>query len=312
MANDQRLSIGRGAAAAAVLLSAMWGLNIVGIKVSLAAIPPIWNAFWRMLLGWPILWMWARRNGVRLRPDGRETVPLMILGGVFGLQICLLNTSIAWTSAGFASVLLNAAPVFINVIAHFAVPGDRLSTRRAVGMALAFTGVAFTLAGNPDEAQAAMPMAGNVLGIVTAMVIAARMVYTQRLVQYIDPIRTVFWQVGFSLPVFLVGGALLEPMMVGPLTLGPVLAGLYCSVVVVGYAFLLWVRLMKTNSPALLSIFVFPTPLFGIVFSAMIFGERPPVELVLGVVGVASGILLVTLDRAAMPSRGGSEPGRTS
>ena len=85
--------------------------------------------------------------------------------------------------------------------------------------------------------------------------------------------------------------------MVGPLTPGPLLAWLYCSFGVVGIAFLLWVRLLKANSPALLSVFVFPTPIFGILFSALVFGERPPIELVIGVAGVVSGILLVTLER---------------
>ena len=42
---------GAAAMATALLLSAMWGLNIVGIKVALATFPPAWNAFWRALLG---------------------------------------------------------------------------------------------------------------------------------------------------------------------------------------------------------------------------------------------------------------------
>ena len=289
--------LGRAAIATALLLSAMWGLNIVGIKVALAAFPPIWNGFWRLLLGWPVLWIWARRGGIRVRPDPGETKPLVVLGLLFGVQMIMLNASIDWTSAAFASVLLNAAPVFINVIAHFVVPGDTLSGRRILGLAIAFGGVAFTLLGRPDSSLATRPLWGNVLGIVTAAVIAGRMVYTQRLVQHIHPTRTVFWQVGFSLPVFLVFGVIFEPMMVGPLTVGPLLSWLYCSLGVVGVAFILWVRLLKANSPALLSVFVFPTPIFGVLFSALIYGERPPVELILGVAGVASGILLVTLER---------------
>ena len=297
MPADATPKLSRAAIATSVLLSAMWGLNIVGIKVSLATFSPIWNAFWRMLLGWPVVWFWARAGGVRLRPGLGEAKPLVVLGVFFAIQIIMLNVSIGWTSAAFASVLLNAAPVFINLIAHFVVPGDRLSGRRILGLALAFGGVALTLLGRPDSSLATRPLSGNMLGVLTAAVIGGRMVYTQRLVQFIDPVRTVFWQVGFSLPVFLVCAVLVEPMMVGPLTLGPLVAWLYCSFVVVGLAFLLWVRLLKANSPALLSVFVFPTPIFGILFSALIYGEKPPVELIAGVFGVASGILLVTLER---------------
>ena len=297
MTSEVSPKLSRAAAATALLLSAAWGLNIVGIKVALEAFPPIWNAFWRLLLGWPILWIWARTSGVRLRPQRGETKPLLILGAFFALQIIMLNTSIAWTSAAFASVLLNAAPIFINVIAHFSVPGDTLSRQRVFGLALAFAGVAAALLGHPDESLAPRPVAGNVLAAVTAAVIGGRMVYTQRLVQTIDSIRTVFWQVGFSLPVFLACAAATEPMMVGPLTLGPLLSWLYCSIVVVGVGFILWVRLLQTNSPGLLSVFVFPTPIFGVLFSAMVYAEQPAPELVLGVGGVALGILIVTLEK---------------
>lgn len=297
MSRPAPLKLSRVAAGTALLLSAMWGLNIVGIKVALATFPPIWSAFWRLLLGWPVLLIWARLSGVRLRPEKGETKPLVILGVFFAIQIIMLNISVDWTSAAFASVLLNAAPVFINVIAHFYVPGDMLSRQRVLGLSLAFGGVAIALLGHPDQEQAVHPFAGNVLAVATAAVIGGRMVYTQRLVQTIDVIRTVFWQVGFSLPVFLVCAVATEPMMVGPLTVGPLLAWLYCSFGVVGVAFILWARLLQTNSPGLLSVFVFPTPIFGVLFSTFIFAHRPPSELLVGLVAVALGILLVTLER---------------
>ncbi len=287
----------RAAALTAVALSATWGLNIVGIKVALQAFPPVWNAFWRLLLGWPVLWVWARAGGVRLKPAAGEAKPLALLGGLFAIQIIMLNLSVQWTSAGFASVLLNAAPVFINLMAHFVVPGDHLSRQRMLGLALGFGGVAAVLLGRPDAQLAPHPGWGNILGVVTAAVIAGRMLYTQRLVQRVNEVRTVFWQVGCSLPVFLVCATLFEPPMVGPLTLGPLLSWLYCSFGVVGVSFILWVRLLKTNSPALLSVFVFPTPIFGVLFSALVMGEAPPAELIVGVLAVAFGILLVTMER---------------
>ncbi len=290
-------ALSRGAIATALLLSAMWGLNIVGIKVSLAAFPPIWSAFWRTLLGWPVLWIWARAGRVELKPRPGEVKPLLFLGAFFAIQIIMLNTSIGWTSAAYASVLLNAAPVYINVIGHFVVPGDHLSRQRVIGLALAFCGVAVAVVGRPDASLAPRPVLGNGLAAVTAIILACRMIYTQQLVQAIDSTKAMFWQVGFSIPIFLVCAGLTEPMLVGPLTIGPILSWLYCSFGVVGVAFILWVRLLETNSPGLLSVFVFPTPIFGVLFSALIYAERPSPELLVGVLGVAFGILLVTLER---------------
>ncbi len=278
-------------------MSGMWGLNIVGIKVALAAFPPIWNAFWRLLLGWPVIWLWARLGNVPLKLARDERRPLMILGVIFAVQIMMLNTSINWTSAAYASVLLNAAPVCINVIAHFFVPGDVLSRQRVIGLVIAFGGVAVSLLGRPDSVLAPHPLLGNGLAVITAVVIGGRMVYTKHLVDTIDPIKAMFWQAAFALPVFLGCAALTEPMMVGPLTTGVLASWIYCSVGVVGIAFIVWVRLLRTNSPAMLAVFVFPTPIFGVLFSALIYGERVSAELLVGVLGVALGILLVTLER---------------
>ena len=51
----------------ALALSASWGANMVAIKICLESIPPIWGAFWRMLCGLPILWLWARALKVERR-----------------------------------------------------------------------------------------------------------------------------------------------------------------------------------------------------------------------------------------------------
>ena len=283
-----------GVVATAVLLSAMWGGNVVAIKITLETFPPVWCAFWRMLIGLPVLWVWARMGGVDLWPRAGEWRPLLVLGGVFGLQIMLLNWSVNLTSAAYSAVLVNAAPIFTNAIAHFVVPDDRLSKLRMLGLALAFTGVSAVLLGRPDERLATAPLLGNALAVATALAIGARMVYTQRLVQAVNSTRTIFWQVVLALPLFFIVALATEQPLAGPLTLRTAGAMAYCSFGVVGIAFIVWVRLLEKYPPGLLSVFVFPMPLFGVLFSALIYAERIGPILALGVALVAVGILIVT------------------
>ena len=272
----------------------MWGGNVVGIKVTLEAVAPVWSAFWRLLLGLPTLFIWARMGGVDLKPQPGEWRFLALLGLLFGVQVTLLNLSISLTSAAYSAVLLNAAPITTNLIAHFFVEEDRLTGRRALGLAVAFTGVALVLAGRPDERLAPAPLLGNFLALVTAFVIGGRMVYTQRLVQKIDSTRTIFWQVAFSLPVFLAVALTFEDPAIRIESRRPVVAMAYCSFGVVGLAFIFWVRLLAKHAPGVISVFVFPTPLFGVLFSALLFEERISALLGFGVVLVAAGILIVT------------------
>lgn len=286
-----------GVVVTAVLLSAMWGGNVVAIKITLETFPPVWCAFWRMLIGLPTLWLWARIGGVRLAPSRDEWRPLLLLGAVFGFQLMLLNWSVSLTSAAYSAVLVNAAPIFTNAIAHFVVPDDRLSKLRTLGLALAFSGVSAVLLSRPEERLATAPLLGNALAVATAVAIAARMVYTQRIVQAVNSTRTIFWQVVFALPVFLIVALATEAPLSGPLTLRTAGAMAYCSLGVVGIAFIVWVRLLEKYPPGLLSVFVFPMPLFGVLFSALIFSERISPSLAAGVALVAVGILIVTSEK---------------
>ena len=297
-ARTESRQVGAAAVASAVLIAAMWGGNIVGTKITLEAFPPVWNAFFRMLFGLPVLLIWARYDTVRLWPQSGEWRPLMLLGGLFGIQIILLNHSIQLTSAAYSAVLVNASPILTSAIAHFVVPGDRLSRMRMLGLSIAFAGVISVLAGRPEERFAPAPLLGNGLSLVTAALIGVRMVYTQRLVQRMNSTKAIVWQVSFALPVFLAVAALTEPeLLVGPATPRVLAAFLYCSWGVVGIAFILWVRLLERHPPGLISVFVFPTPLFGVLFSALLFGERINPALAVGVAAVAAGVLLVTLEK---------------
>ncbi|MEZ5362226.1 MAG: DMT family transporter [Bryobacterales bacterium] len=297
MTEVARRPITAGVVLTAVGLSAMWGGNVVGIKITLETLPPVWCAFWRMLIGLPTLWIWARVGGVDLMPKPGEGRPLLLLGGIFGFQIMLLNWSVQLTSAAYSAVLVNAAPILTNVIAHFFVADDRLSKLRVLGLALAFGGVSAVLLGKPDERLATAPLLGNALALATALAIASRMVYTQRLVQGINSTRTIFWQVVFALPLFLIVALLTEEPLAGPITVRTAAAMAYCSFGVVGIAFIVWVRLLEKYPPGLLSVFVFPMPLFGVLFSALIFRESISPSLAAGVALVAIGILIVTLEK---------------
>ena len=104
--------------------------------------------------------------------------------------------------------------------------------------------------------------------------------------------------VTMATPVFLLGGWFFEPMpRIEDITPRIVIAMLYCGLGVVGIAFILWVRLLERHPPGLISVFVFGTPLFGVAFSALLFGERISPTLGLGVAAVAVGVLLVTLEK---------------
>ncbi len=300
------------AALLALLISLLWGGNIVALKFALAAVPPLWSAFWRMLIGLPLIGIWAKVEGIPLGPRPGEWRPLILLGVVCFMQISLLNLGAYFTSAAYAVVLLNSHPIFTNLLSHYFTPGDRLSWTRTLGLLVAFAGICLLFLGRPDARLASQPALGNFLATCSAMFLAVRAVTTKRVAQTTDATRLIFWMFVFSLPLYLLCAAVFEPLLTAPLLWKPLLGLLYQALVVAGLCFILWTKLLRDHPPGVISVFAFPTPIFGLIFSAVLFSERLAPVLMIGVLAVVAGILIVARTAARDRQKTAAEAGAES
>ena len=111
----------------------------IAVKIGLgsAAVRLAWMRF--LLGGLAILayaW-WTRHRGVFDVHPGEWRV-LWSLGLLFAVQIGLMNVGIARTTATHAAVLVNSYAVHTVVLAHFFIPGDRLTAPKLGGIAIAY------------------------------------------------------------------------------------------------------------------------------------------------------------------------------
>jgi len=283
------------------MVSVLWGGNIVSIRVGVDSVPPLWSAFWRMLIGVVFVAGWAVRRGVPMRPAAGETTGLLALGVLFTVQIALLNVAVELTSPAYGVVILNSYAIFANLSGHLAahyskgaVTESALTGIRLLGLALAVAGVAWLSLGKPDQTLAPQPLLGNLLMVGSSFLLGVRQVYTRWLVQRVDPVRSVVWQMLLSVPLFLVlavmGG---QPLVRGTLTWQAVAAISYQGVVVAGVCFIVWAELLKRHAAGSLSMFAFIVPAFGIFLSSVIFGEQLHPGLFGGTVLVLSGVFVV-------------------
>ena len=293
--------IGAASAATALFVSLLWGGNVAALKLGLETFPTFWSAFWRFLGAAVAVYLWAKFQRVRLLPDRTEWGPLAILAVLFATQISCLNISTGWTSAGYAVVLINTHPVFTNVLGQFVAGEDRLNWRRGIGLGVAFAGICWLALGRPEQRLAPAPIPGNLLAVLSGALLAARVLYTRRIVQVTHPLKPVLWQMLLALPAF-AGTAWLmgEAPTLGPVTWEPVAAILYQGPIVGGVCFVVWTTLLKRHSASTLSIFGFTVPIFGVILSALMFDEAIGARLVGGAALVTVGIFIVT--RATKPA----------
>lgn len=277
----------------ALLASALWGGNLVALKVGMTAFAPFWSAWWRFLLGILGVAVWARSKGIVLHISRREFRPLMTLATLFAVQIGLLNVGTDYSSPAYGVVILNSYPVFSNLIGHFVGSEQRLNRARLLGLALTLGGVCYLASGKPVERLAPNPLLGNSLLLASSFLLGVRSVYTRRLVQSIEPVKAVVWQMTLSMPFYLVPALLFEPFLTQRPAPGPVLAVLYQGLVVACICFVIWTALLRRHSSGNVTTFAFLVPLLGVVLSAVLLDEPITARIVLATAMVTAGIAVV-------------------
>lgn len=276
--------------ALALLACLLWGGNIVAVKIGYLAFPPLWSAGWRFLMGLIVVVLWAHLRKYPLRPARHELRPFLMLAGMFALQIITLNFGVLFTSPAYAVLLLNTSPLFANLLGHFLAYEQKLTPARSFGLALSFLGIALLVLGKPVSRLAPNPLLGNSLALLSGFLLAVRIVYTRWLVQNINHVKTVIWQMGLGLPFFFLPALLFEPLLSGPLDFAPLLALFYQGFIVAGVCFLIWTGLLRRHSAGTLGAFSFTIPVFGVILSALLLGEPLTPRMLLAAGFVLTGI----------------------
>lgn len=276
-----------------LLISLVWGVNPVAIKLGLADAPPFRLAAYRFVLGGLVIvgWAWTSGRLAGLRIERGEWRPLLVLGLLFTVQIASMNVATAMTSAAHAAILLNLYAVHTVVLAHFMIAGDRLTPRRLAGVGIAYAGIVPLLAQQAGAGPATL--AGDALMFASALVLAERTVYMARAVQHFDAVKLLLSQATIGVALFLLLSLAFEPSPTRWTTrLVWVIA--FQGAVVAGFNFVINLWLLKRHRPSTLAAFFLTQPIFGVVAAALVAGDPLTPDLLLASAAVALGIGLAS------------------
>jgi drug/metabolite transporter (DMT)-like permease len=274
----------------ALLLAVIWGGNPVAIKVGLADAPPLRLAGMRFVLGGIAILVyawWTRRAGLfSVRPG--EARVMWSLGLLFACQVGLVNYGTDLTSAGHASVLVNSYAIHTVVLAHFFLPGDRLTWRTLAGVLVAYAGVVMLLAQGVALDQGTL--LGDLVVSLGAFLLGERMVYTSRAVQKVDPVKLLLAQSVIGSTAFFLVSAWWEWAIPTRYTLSLAVALGYQGVLVAGFNFLVNAWLLQRYQASGLAIISLASPLCGVFMAAVVTGDALTPILLGAAVLVAGGV----------------------
>jgi drug/metabolite transporter (DMT)-like permease len=284
------------AAALALFCAALWGGTSVAIQFTQDHWPPLFTAALRFALGSAFIALWTRWDGQSLSVRRGQWGPIVLVGVLLYLQIGLFHWAHKLTSASHGQVMIGTHPVWVVLLAHFVLPGDRVTWRKVLGLVLATGGVALVVATQQSNLTQINPstLLGDAVLLVSSVLLAVKTIATKRSLVHVEPGKLLVWS-------NIVGTALLAATSLAFEDLGTVrystsalLGLLYQGAVVAGFCFAVWTVLLRRHRASQLAVFAFAQPLFGILLGVLLRGEAFYAGLAVGGAMVALGILVVT------------------
>jgi len=274
-----------GDAGRLVLLAAIWGASFLFTRVVAPALGPLATADLRMLIGGGALALYFALTG--FDPQYRRFAGQYALIGMLnsGLPFLLYSYAALELSAGMLSVLNATSPMWGALMAALLL-GERLSARRAAGLALGVAGV--VLLSRPDSASGALAIAA---GLGAAFLYGLSGVYLRRWASHV-PAR------GMAVGTQLAAGLLVLPFFVAappgappePHIVANVIAlGLLCSAV----AYVLYFRLVADIGAAGALTVTYLIPAFGVLWGVLFLGETVSAAMLGGALLVVIGTVFV-------------------
>ncbi|HYM68022.1 MAG TPA: DMT family transporter [bacterium] len=295
-----------------VLLAVIWGGSVPLTKLGLRDFPPLTLTALRYAVAAPFFVLLLRGRPL---PPPRALAAAAGLGvlGIVGGQV-LQTLGVQETSASVATVISALIPVLVVILAAARLR-QPVRLRQALGLALAFGGVALVATGDPRQLAAVAGTAsarGDGLMVASAIAIALYYVLSVPLVREYSVLTV-------AALTSLAGACGLVPISAWELRHAPVHPTaqgigvvLYLAVLVTVFGLWVWFGALHRLPARVAAALQYLQPLVGVAASAALFGDRLSVWFWTGTGLVLVGIAGSTAGAMADPVTTGATPPRAA
>lgn len=295
----RRDSIDGVAVGCMLLLTFSWGFNYVAAKYSNLGYSPVLVSLLRSAIATIAVFAWCRFRSIPIFSRDGSLWPGLLAGALFGAEFALVFWSLDLTTVARSSLLLNSMPFWVLIGAHFLL-GERMSSRKWLGLALAFCGVILVFS---DRLSLPSPSAslGDAIALVASVLWGLTVIVIKRSrLNDISPEKVLLYQLAVSAvaTVFLLPAA-------GPLVRDPTAITwasiLFQAIYIVAFTYTIWFWVMRRYPASGLSSFAFLTPAFGVLCGSVFLGEPLTWRLFVALLLIAAGLVIVNRPSRAAP-----------
>ena len=287
--SNQELSL--AAAMFTVFLCMIFGSNAVAVKLAFSGMGVFTTASIRFAVAASVIFLWARFTGRTIALKKGQIHQVLVFSSLFTVQLSLFYLGLSKSNASRGTLLSNLLPFFILFLAHFFIPGDRITRRKLLGILLGFGGVVFMFMETKGVATGFRT--GDLIILLAVIIWSSSTVYLKRIIGTFMPFQVVLYSTLFSAPIFLIEALLWDGTMVTRLDLPVVGSLLYQSLISASFGFVAWNTLLKKYGAVSLHSFVFIMPIAGVAMGGLVLGEPITVKILAALAFIVSGIIVV-------------------
>lgn len=299
-----RSNIDSRAAAAMMMICAIWGLQQVAIKAAEPDISAVLQIAIRSGIAALAVYLLARYRREKFVFDRPTLLAGLCVGFLFALEFFFVSEGLRYTSASHMAVFLYTAPLFSAIGLHFVIRHERLSLIQWVGIAIAFGGVVLAISGMSGSSGVENPLRGDIYGLLAGMSWGGStiVIRTTGLANCSSKQTLLFQLSGACILLSLL--AITTESVHFTLTALAWTSLIFQTLVVSFISYLIWFSLLRHYQASSLGILTFMTPIFGILAGVVILGEPLQIEFVLGSILIVLGLIVVSCSYLLYLNRG--------
>jgi O-acetylserine/cysteine efflux transporter len=269
------------------ILCLIWGFNFVMMKLGNGAFPPGEFAALRFLTGSIVLLSLCFIKRIPL--PNKSDFKWFVLCGL--LQTTYFNIAIQislnYISAGLTSVLTYSMPLFLSIMAHRWIPGERLTAKKTFGIVIGIIGLFLSLN---------IHFGGSIwillLALSSAISWATASLLFKLKLKHCDTVQFTTWQMTIGAVGLLIYTLSFEN---GESHWGfmPVVYILFSGVIASALAFVMWNHILRRTEASKASVSLLFVPIVGVISGYIFLDESLSIITLAGIFLVLVGIWFV-------------------
>ncbi len=281
--------ISMGSLGAMLLLALMWGLTIPATKLGLVTMPPLTLTALRFAITIPLLMLLL--IGRKRLPW--KAVPAVAMLGIIGIGVGQVAQTfgVTGTSASAGTIISATIPVFVVIFAALRLK-QAISRIQRLGVAAAFAGIVVVALGNGEAGVFETTIGGPLWMLVSALAVAFYYVWSVELTERYGTVVVAAWSTFFGFAAVLPWAAWEASHTPFEITAQAIGAAAYLGLIASVAGLFLWLKILRDVPAGIAASVQFLQPVFGIVASALIFGDSIGPLFIMGVALILAGLAM--------------------